>query len=331
MKFYAQSSWCVAAAIIVFGCGNKPQVDQQRTPMQISGAQRTSDSTTTPASGKFLATFPAIQPAQLSVINGAKVSLTSSAATNAQCQSREKLFAPSSNTISIDDAVVATCSYNVTIQLGAQDASNVFVPYYLSEQLMMSVAQGGTQTLNFSRFTQTDQGRAKNLPAFDQIIASSTTPSTQTPGSTTPAPSNAAPVFSKVKIADSTGAQKTLADIARGKYIYIDLSAAWCGYCKQLAGEINKDEELAGLVEKGTCSMATIVADDDLQGWLKLFPTSTHAGSHSFGSAEFYNVPTYFGKPKPQGIPYVMITEVATGKVVSENRDLDAYKNMCNK
>lgn len=68
-------------------------------------------------------------------------------------------------------------------------------------------------------------------------------------------------------VKDAAGQSAKISKHFKGQYMLIDFSASNCGYCRQRAGEMNRDTNLQKLLSGEKCSHATVVPANDLEAW----------------------------------------------------------------
>lgn len=283
----------------------------------------------------------------------------------------KKISVSSSLSYPFGDQLNAQCSYSVQVDLGYQDLSSTsgsFTSYFTSSgyalqaaQLASSIQTGMPANLLVSSFTKTANGTALGFPEFSGILesapastpgGSTTTPSTggstttpSTPGSSTPSTpdssggSGSTPQgnlfgeFAKITLTDSNGATSTMDKHVKGPYLFLDFSGGTgCGYCVELANEINKNTSLSSAIAAGKCSAITVLNVSGSYGsysqWMSKYK-GTPTGDHSYSVSNLNNVAKAFGKTV-NGYPTVYVIETATGKAVSSSRDTKAFvSNYC--
>lgn len=293
-------------------------------------------------------------------INYMQVNATPSAGTS--CVPTSKKISMSSSFLSFPfgEVLNASCSYAVQVDLGYQDLSSttgLFTSYFTnsgnviqSSQLAASV-QGTPVTLQVSSFTKTANGSAIGLPEFSSILESASVPSTpgtpstpSTPSTptdpgtpTTPSPEtpqgNLFSGFATITLTDSSGATSTMDKHVKGKYLFLDFSGGTgCGYCVELANEINKNSSLSSAISAGKCSAITVLNVSGSYGsysqWMSKYK-GTPTGDHSYSVSNLNTVAKVFGK-SVNGYPTVYVIDTATGKAVSSSRDTNSFvSNYC--
>lgn len=120
-------------------------------------------------------------------------------------------------------------------------------------------------------------------------------------------PGNMAPDFTTV---DLEGNEKKLSDF-RGKYVYIDVWATWCGPCKQ---EIPFLKEMDKTYEGQELVILSVSIDDTQEPWKKMVAEQELSGTHVFIDGAWGS--TLVKDYKIAGIPRFMLVD-PEGKIVT--------------
>lgn len=120
-------------------------------------------------------------------------------------------------------------------------------------------------------------------------------------------PGNMAPDFTTV---DLEGNEKKLSDF-RGKYVYIDVWATWCGPCKQ---EIPFLKEMDKTFEGQELVILSVSIDDSQEPWKKMVNEEALTGTHVFIEGAWGS--TLVKDYKIAGIPRFMLVD-PDGKIVT--------------
>lgn len=120
-------------------------------------------------------------------------------------------------------------------------------------------------------------------------------------------PGNMAPDFTTV---DLEGNEKKLSDF-RGKYVYIDVWATWCGPCKQ---EIPFLKEMDKTFEGQELVILSVSIDDSQEPWKKMVNEEALTGTHVFIEGAWGS--TLVRDYKIAGIPRFMLVD-PDGKIVT--------------
>ncbi len=276
----------------------------------------------------------------------------------------KKISMASSLSYPFGEVLNAKCSYSVQVDLGYQDLSSTsgsFTSYFTNSgstiqasQLTSSIQTGTPAILLVSSFTKTANGSALGFPEFSGILEAASVPATpggstpggstpggstpggSTPGGTTPGTPGGSETpqgnlfsgFATVTLTDSSGATSTMDKHVKGKYLFLDFSGGTgCGYCVELANEINKNSSLSSAISAGKCSAITVLnvsgSYGTYSGWMSKFK-GTPTGDHSYSVANLNNVAKVFGKTV-NGYPTVYVIDTATGKAVSSSRDTNSF------